>query len=84
VKAYRIVPTRVFTKDFRRLSPEAQQRILDALEKMQQDPYQGRNVLAVKTGTWRWRAGDYRIRYDIEGEDVVLLHVRHRREVYRD
>jgi mRNA interferase RelE/StbE len=83
MKPYQIVSTRVFTKDFRRLPYGVQLRILDALEEMLQDPYRGSKVQALETGIWRWRVGDYRIRYDIEGEDIVLLRVRHRREIYR-
>ena len=33
---------------------------------------------------WRIRVGDYRIRYDIEGDRVLLYRVRHRRDIYRD
>ena len=34
-------------------------------------------------GQWRIRVGDYRLRYDIIGRDVVLYSFRHRREVYQ-
>ncbi len=83
MKRFKIVPTKTFTKDFKRLPPETKRRVLAALERIKQNPYQGRKVKAVETGEWRWRVGDYRIRYDIEGEDIVLLRVRHRREIYR-
>ena len=33
-------------------------------------------------GQWRIRIGDYRLRYDIVGRDVLLYSFRHRREVY--
>ncbi|MBI4531959.1 MAG: type II toxin-antitoxin system RelE/ParE family toxin, partial [Candidatus Latescibacteria bacterium] len=33
-------------------------------------------------GQWRIRTGDYRLRYDIFGQDVVLYSFRHRREAY--
>lgn len=33
-------------------------------------------------GQWRIRHGDYRLRYDIFSQDVVLYSFRHRREVY--
>jgi mRNA-degrading endonuclease RelE of RelBE toxin-antitoxin system len=33
-------------------------------------------------GQWRIRAGDYRLRYDILGHDVVLYALRHRKEAY--
>ena len=34
------------------------------------------------SGQWRIRHGDYRLRYDIFGQEVVLYSFRHRREVY--
>lgn len=33
-------------------------------------------------GQWRIRVGNYRLRYDIIGSDVVLYSFRHRRDVY--
>jgi len=34
-------------------------------------------------GTYRFRIGDYRVIFDIEGNEVVVLRVGHRREIYR-
>ena len=34
-------------------------------------------------GQWRLEVWPYRIRYDVEGSDVVLYRVRHRKEIYR-
>jgi len=34
-------------------------------------------------GQWRIRSGDYRLRYDISGQDVILYSLRHRKEAYR-
>lgn len=34
-------------------------------------------------GTYRFRIGDYRVIFDLDGRDVVILRVGHRREVYR-
>ena len=42
-----------------------------------------RNV-ARGEGQWRIRSGDYRMRYDIIGNDVVLYSFRHRKDAYRD
>jgi mRNA-degrading endonuclease RelE of RelBE toxin-antitoxin system len=38
----------------------------------------------VQIGQWRIRVGDYRIRYDIEGNRVLLYRVRHRKDIYRE
>ena len=83
MKQYTIVPTKRFTKDFRKLPRALQKRVLAVLEEMRKNPYRGTRVRAAETGNWRWRVGDYRIGYDIEEEDIALLRVRHRREAYR-
>ncbi|MBI4504068.1 MAG: type II toxin-antitoxin system RelE/ParE family toxin [Chloroflexi bacterium] len=83
-RRFRVVIATRFGKDFRRLHPEVQERVLDALASLEQDPYRGERVVAKETGTWRLRVGDWRIRYDIEGDEVHILRVRHRREVYRE
>ncbi|HEX2276564.1 MAG TPA: type II toxin-antitoxin system RelE/ParE family toxin [Candidatus Tectomicrobia bacterium] len=59
-------------------------RILSALEALQQNPYQGSRLTDVRIGQWRIRVGDYRIRYDIEGDRILLYRVRHRRDIYRE
>jgi len=34
-------------------------------------------------GTYRWRVGNYRIVFDVDGTTFVILRVQHRREMYR-
>ncbi len=34
-------------------------------------------------GTYKFRIGDYRIIFDIEDKDIVILRVGHRREIYK-
>ena len=34
-------------------------------------------------GQYRWRIGDYRVIFDVDGDVIVILQVQHRREVYR-
>lgn len=82
-RPYRLIIAPGFTRDLRRLDRQLQPRILEALAKLETNPYEGEKVVAAVTGTWRLRVGDWRIRYDIVGEEVHVLRVRHRREVYR-
>ncbi|MBI4492933.1 MAG: type II toxin-antitoxin system RelE/ParE family toxin [Chloroflexi bacterium] len=81
---YRLIIANRFAKDLRRLDQQVQQRILAALQNLEHDPYLGEKVVARETGAWRLRVGDWRIRYDIVGEEVHALRVRHRREAYRE
>jgi mRNA interferase RelE/StbE len=34
-------------------------------------------------GGYRFRIGDYRVIFDIEGDEIVVLRVGHRKEIYR-
>jgi mRNA interferase RelE/StbE len=79
-RKYELVIARRFYRDLRQIDPQDQVRILEALRKIEEEPYAGRKVVAAEAGQYRWRVGPYRIRYDIEGEKVHVLRVRHRRE----
>jgi mRNA interferase RelE/StbE len=81
---YRLIISNSFRRDLRRLNAETHRRVLAVLEELQDNPYQGSKLSNIAIGQWRIRIGDYRIRYDIEGEEVLLYRVRHRREIYRD
>ena len=77
--------THQFLADLKKLEPSVQRRILRALEtKLLPDPLQHARKLVGKSGpgAWRFRVGDYRIRFDIESRQVFLYRVRHRREIY--
>ena len=74
-----------FLDDLRKLDPPVQRRILKAIEaKLLADPFKYSRKLAGKTGPgrWRYRVGDYRIRFDIQGRILLFYRVRHRREIY--
>lgn len=84
--SYEIEFTRAALKSFDKLQTRDQRRISEALDELERDP---RHVNTRKiTGSedlFRVRAGDYRIVYRIEDEELIVLIVRlgHRREVYR-
>lgn len=70
-RRYRLVIAHRFARDLKQLDPQVQQRVLDALERLAADRYRGERVVAQETGTWRLRIGDWRIRYDIVGEECT-------------
>ena len=74
-----------FFADLKKLDPALQRRVLDAIEtKLLEDPFKHSKKLVGKTGPgrWRFRVGNYRIRFDIEGRTLLFYRVRHRREIY--
>jgi mRNA interferase RelE/StbE len=70
-------------KELARLDPATHRRILEAIDTLKENPYRGKKLQGVDVGQWRFRVGDYRIRYDIIEETVFILRIGHRREVYR-
>lgn len=90
---FRIVTTPAFERDVRRRikeDPGLLDALEDALTALSIDPHNRnqqhniRKLTGVKRGEGqrRLRVGDYRLRYDIIGREVVLYSFRHRREVY--
>ncbi len=74
-----------FLADLKKLDPPMQRRIQQGIEtKLLIDPFKYAKKLVGKTGPgrWRFRVGDYRIRFDIERDVLVFYRVRHRREIY--
>ena len=80
---YQVVHTPTFRRSFDKLDALTQRRVLQALHILEDDPYVGLKLKEKKIGQWRLRVGDYRIRYDIEGDTVILHLVKHRSEIYR-
>jgi len=73
---YTLVYTRRAEKDINKLDPFTKRRIGKALLKLQDNPTEHSERLTdPKIGTYRFRIGDYRIIFDIEGSDVIVLRV---------
>lgn len=80
---FHLIPTKTFLSDLKSIPASMRKRIEATLEKIKSDPFEGRKLTAVSFGQWRWRVGDYRIRYDIVGTEIVLHRVRSRKDIYR-
>ena len=81
---YKIVYTKRAEKDIDRLNQETRERIREALEKYSEAPLNySRKMLDQALGTYRFRVGDYRVIFDMEGEQIIILRVGHRRDIYR-
>lgn len=81
---YNLVYTRRAEKDIKKLDSSIKSRIGNALLKLQDNPLLYSEKLSDPAlGTYKFRIGDYRVIFDIEGTDVVILRVGHRREIYK-
>ena len=82
--SFTLVYTNRAFKDIQRLDQKLKNRIGNALKRYEHDPMKHATKLTdPKLGTYRFRIGDYRVIFDIEGEDLVILRIGHRRDIYR-
>ena len=73
-------------KEIEKLPPGVKKRLKSKLEWFvsQVDPVSfAESLTKPADAQYRFRVGVYRILFDIEGQNIVILHVQHRREVYR-
>ena len=91
--AFQVLTPPSFERDVRRLTRRSRELavlLAGLIALLETDPYNRtrRHDITKLTGVgegegqWRLRVGDYRLRYDILGQDVVLYSFRHRREAY--
>ena len=83
---YRVTISRGAARTFRGLHPHAAACLKSAIQELALDPRPpGALQLTGGQGEYRIRVGDYRIVYDIQDDELVILVLRigHRREVYR-
>ncbi len=81
---YKLVYTRRAEKDIKKLDPTVKRSIGKSFLKLQDNPIQYSEKLTdPRIGTYRFRTGDYRVIFDIEDKDIVILRVGHRRDIYR-
>jgi len=73
-------------KDLRGLADADVRRILERIESLRDDPRPVGSDKLASQERYRIRQGNYRILYEIQDQEVVVVIVRigHRREVYRD
>jgi mRNA interferase RelE/StbE len=83
---YRVTLAPSAARELRKFDPQARRRIQATIELLAAEPRPpAATRLVVGAGEWGVRTGDYRIVYEInDGELVVLvLRVGHRREIYQ-
>ena len=83
---YRITLTPAAARQLRKFDPQVRRQMQAALELLSSSPQPpAATQLVGGAGEWRVRTGDYRIVYEIEDEEllVLVLRVGHRREIYK-
>ncbi|MBI3454905.1 MAG: type II toxin-antitoxin system RelE/ParE family toxin [Candidatus Rokubacteria bacterium] len=82
----RLTPS--FQRDLEALPPPIQERVLEAIKRLETNPFgppsKVKKLKGKGIGQWRLEVWPYRVRHDIVEQEVVLYRVRHRKDVYRE
>jgi mRNA-degrading endonuclease RelE of RelBE toxin-antitoxin system len=85
---FTVLLTPSFQSDLERLPGSAQEKVLDAIKRLETNPFgpppKIKKLKGKGVGQWRLEVWPYRVRYDVVGQEVALYRVRHRKEIYRN
>ena len=88
MKKYNVALSERFKKEFRKLDKYTQKMIRGWIDKnlvgTSNPRIHGKGLTANRSGQWRYRIGDYRLIYQIEDNELIILAltVGHQREIY--
>jgi mRNA interferase RelE/StbE len=81
---YILIYTRLASKDIQKLDTVAKKRLKNKLELLVTDPlHYSKKLVHSDLGTYRYRVGDYRVIFDLQDSQIIILRVGHRREIYK-
>lgn len=81
---FKIVYKSSVARDLEKIDQSEARRILDEIEKeLSQSPDSLPVLKGAFVGLRRFRIGDYRVVYAIMDEEVVILRIGHRKDIYR-
>lgn len=81
---FTLVYTQRAVKDIQGLDRSIKARIGRTLLRYAENPLKYAEKLTDPTfGTYRFRIGDHRVIFDLEGSEIVILRVGHRKEIYK-
>ena len=81
---YKIFFTNRSLKDLESIDPATQKRIAAKLKEYSAEPLKYSKKLSnTNFGSYRFRIGDYRVIFDIDKENIVILRIGHRKNIYK-
>ena len=82
--AYKITYKKSVAKDLKRIDNQHAKRILDKIdENLVEVPERFPALAGSFAGLRKFRVGDYRVIFAIMDDDVLILRVQHRKDIYR-
>ena len=81
---YTLVFSKTAKTEIGKLDSVAKKSLAKKLELYSTRPtFYAKKLVHSSIGEYRWRVGDYRIVFDLKKDEIVILRVGHRREVYK-
>jgi mRNA interferase RelE/StbE len=81
---FKIVLTKRVLKDIEKIDIKTKTYIGNKLKTLSDDPIGVSKKLSNPViGTYRFRIGDYRVIFDLEKDEVIVLRIGHRRDIYK-
>lgn len=81
---YKLVYTKRAVRDVKKLDKYTKKRISDTLSRYKQEPFLYAEKLTDPIlGTYRFRIGDYRVIFDLVENEIVILRIGNRKEIYK-
>ncbi len=81
---YQVILTQRALKDLNAMDQALQDRIGAKLKDYSQDPLKyARKLSNTKMGGYSFKIGDYRAIFDINDEEIVILRIGHRKDIYK-
>ncbi len=81
---FQLTYTQRSLKDLAKLDRIVKKRFAKKLAEFENDPMKySESLKESRFGKRRFRIGDYRVTFDIEGKEIVILRIGHRREIYK-
>ena len=82
--SYQLLYTKSAFNDVKKLDIIIQKRIKKKIETYSLSPIaSAKKLINTSIGTYRWRIGNYRIVFDINGNKIIVLRIGHRKEIYK-
>jgi len=81
---YQVVLTNRAERDLKNIDISMQRIIVSKIKEYAQNPLRyARKLITPKIGTYRFRIGDYRVIFDIDDKNIVILRIGHRSSIYK-
>ncbi len=81
---YKVLLTKRSLKDLESIDRYMQNTIAVKLKEYSKEPQKyGKKLINHKIGTYRFKIGDYRVIFDIDNNNLVILRIGHRKSIYK-